>query len=546
MSAHTEASVSPPQVRRRAVVIGAGVSGLATAALLLHEGLDVTVLEQRDEVGGRAGTWERDGFVFDTGPSWFLMPEVFDHFYRMLGTSLAEQLDLVRVDPAYRVFFEPAGAPGAEAAEPLVLSSGIDAVAASFEAIEPGAGAAIRKYLESAGDAYRLSVDRFLYNPFTRPSELWQPQVLRRLPRLVRMLSESLHRRVGRTVRDQRLQKVLEFPAVFLASSPFTAPAMYHLMSHLDLSDGVYYPRGGFSELIRSMRRLADGAEFVMGAEATRILTSDSQVTGVEWRDRSGEVSTIDADVVVSTVDMHHTETRLLDPEDRFRPKTDWDRVDAGPSAVIAMLGVDGPIPQLEHHSLFFADDWRDNFEAIRDGNMPERPSFYVCMPSHSDRSVAPEGSENLFILIPGPAAPSLGSGGLDGQGDPAVEAAVDRAIDALAARAGIPDLRERILVRRTLGPRDFEREFSSFKGSAIGYAHTLRQSAMFRGRTASRRVSGLYAAGGTTVPGVGVPMCLISAELVVKHLRGDSSPGPLPEPAGVPSGSSTPLESRP
>lgn len=523
----------------RTIVIGGGVAGLASAALLAREGHRVLLLEKNARIGGRAGTVEREGFRFDTGPSWYLMPRVFDHFFRLLGTSAAEQLDLRTLDPGYRVFGEP-GADRGEARE-VTIPSGADRVVETFEGIDPGSGRALRRYLRSAARAAELAESHFLYNPFTRWSSLASPEVLRALPRLATLLGTSLERFVSPRFSDPLLRQVLGYPAVFLGTDPSRAPSMYHLMSALDLDEGVQYPMGGFWHLVERLEALARdaGVEIVTDAEVTDILTGSSRgrlaVTGVRWCDARGEKRIEPADVVVSGADLHHTETTLLPPEARSYPETWWEKRQSGPGAVIALLGVEGSLPRLEHHSLFFTRDWTANFGAIFGENayIPEPASFYVCRPSATDPGVAPEGRENLFVLIPVPADTAIGAGGPDGTGDPAVERAADAAIGQIERWAGIPDLRDRIVVRQTIGPADFARDHHSWKGGMLGPSHILRQSALFRAQNRSKRVEGLYYAGATTAPGVGVPMCLISAELVLKRIRGDHSAGPTaPVPA--------------
>jgi len=310
---------------------------------------------------------------------------------------------------------------------------------------------------------------------------------------------------------------------------------MYHLMSHLDLAEGVLYPLGGFTRVIGSIAALAEaeGVTIIRSATATRIVVEGGAAVGVEYTDARKHGHTVRADLVVSTADLHFSETQLLAPEQQTYGQEYWNRATPGPSALLLYLGVKGDLPQLEHHTLMFTEDWRAGFEAIfgADQHVPAPASLYVCKPSGVDSAVAPDGSENVFVLVPLPADPGLGKGGIGGKGDKAIEKLADAVIQQIADWAGIPDLASRITVRRTVGPADFARELNAWRGTALGPAHTLRQSAMFRARNVSKKVSGLYFAGGSTIPGVGLPMCLISAEVLIKRINGDRSTGPLAEP---------------
>lgn len=513
----------------RVVVVGGGIAGLATAALLASRGHSVDLLEKNDDVGGRVGSVERGGFRFDTGASWYLMPEVFEHFFELLGTTAEAELDLVALDPSYRVFFQ-------DHPDPIDVRPDRAHNRALFEALEPGAGERFDAYLRSAGDTYDMALRRFLYSNFDAPSSLLHPEVVRSTPRLGRLLTRSLDKHVAASFSDNRLRQVLGYPAVFLGSSPQRAPSMYHLMSHLDLGDRVLYPQGGFTRLIAVIADLAErhGARLHTGAEVTSILTRPggrgrTEVQGVAYAE-GGRLTTLPADVVVGAADLHHLETALLPPELQTHPERAWRDRSPGPGAVLAMLGVDGRLPQLPHHSLFFTTDWAQNFGDIfgADARVPDPASVYVCKPSETDPSVAPEGCENLFVLVPVPADTGIGHGGDEGGGSETVERTADAAIDQVADWAGIPDLRERILVRHTVGPADFEQRYHSWRGGALGLEHTLRQSAFLRPGNASAKVAGLLYAGATTVPGVGLPMCLISAELVLKRLTGDRSSLPV------------------
>ena len=521
------------------VVVGGGIAGLATAALLAREGRDVTLVEATEEVGGRAGSWSSGGFRFDTGPSWFLMPEVFDHFFRLCGTSSAEQLDLVRLDPGYRVYFE-------NQSEPVDVRSDRAASTALFESLEPGAGAALEKYLDSARMTYDLALRRFLYTNFTSYPALVRREVVARAGTLLARLAQPLQSYVARRFRDRRIQQILGYPAVFLGSSPYLAPSIYHLMSHLDLADGVLYPRGGFAELIAAVRRVAEqqGVRIHTGTEAIALTVSDPgperpSVTGVRVRDRAGAERTLPAGLVVGAADLHHLETRWLPDHLRTYPQSYWDRRMPGPGALLVLLGVRGDLPQLAHHTLLFTERWEEGFDAIfgDEPHIPDPASLYVCRPSATDTDpnagIAPEGHENLFVLVPIPADPASGRGGVDGAGDATIEAAADQAIAQIADWTGIPDLAERIVVRRTIAPADLEADLGAWRGTALGPAHTLAQSAFFRTRNVSRHVDGLFYAGASTIPGIGLPMCLISAELVLKHVRGDTGTAPVAEPGG-------------
>lgn len=523
----------------RIVVIGGGISGLASAGLLARDGHEVVLVEQGGSLGGRAGTWRSKGFTFDTGPSWMLMREPYEHAFRMLGSSLETEADVVRLDPAYKVLFEGV-------AEPLEISGDLEATVAAFERIEPGAGERLRRYLRSATETAELATSGLLSNRFDSPSAFAGLGVGARVPTLARLLVETLHARIARSFRDLRLRQALGYPAVFLGTEPKSAPSMYHLMSHFDLVEGVWYPQGGFGVLVEAMARLAReaGAELRTGARVRRIVVEQGAARGVLLE--SGE--RIDADLVVSAADGHATDTKLLAhvPGVAERGRRRWAKRVAGPSAVLVMLGVEGELPELEHHTLLFTRDWEDGFGRIfgapaadpADG-VTDPASLYVSRTSATDPSVAPAGHEALFVLVPVPADPRLGRGGVDGAGDAAVEAIADRAITQIAEWAGIERLAERVVTRRTVGPADFAADLDAWRGTALGPAHTLRQSAFLRGSTKHASVRDLLLAGSTTVPGIGVPMCLISAELVVKHVRGDRSTGPLqplePERAGQP-----------
>lgn len=499
---------------KHVVVIGAGVAGLATAALLLREGMRVTVVDKQRSVGGRAGSLESDGFRFDTGPSWYLMPEAFDEFFRACGTSTERELNLVGLSPAYRVVNEDG--------ESIDIDSGVDNVVALFESLEPGAGEKVRAYLSRASEMYAIALRNFLYTTFSRPSQLLSKDVIPRLGTLALLLTRSLDALVAAQFKDHRLRQVLTYPAVFLSTEPQAAPALYSLMSHTDLVEGVRYPLGGFAAVVDAIARQAAGATFELGTAVTAINHADGHATGVTLDDGRR----IPADAVVSAADLRHTETALLPKELQTYPERYFARRDPGLGTVLVFLGVKGSLPQLAHHTLLFSSDWTPDFKAVYHGPEPTRPlgaseSIYVSKTSATDSSVAPDGYENLFILVPVPADESYGHGDAYGAEESArISAISNAAVAQLGSWLGIEDLEGRVVVKRTLGPGDFAEQYNSWSGGAVGPAHTLRQSAFFRGRNQSRTLNNLYYAGGTTVPGVGVPMCLISAHNVLTRMK--------------------------
>lgn len=548
----------------RVIVIGAGISGLATAALAAQDGHDVTVLERLSQVGGRAATLEDDGFLFDTGPSWYLMPEVFDAFFRRFGTTAEQELDLVDLTPSYRLFpghvhpsaaaetsstADPAsGDPGLpepfDLPEPLDIIPDRAALHALFERLEPGSSKALDDHLASASLLYDLALEHALRTDFGRehrgaagmPRRVRSlgrlgagvlagagrdPQTRAALPQLPGLLTGSFRDHVHSRFRHPLLRQILLYPAVFLASDPSRTPALYHLMSRMDLVDGVKYPMGGMGTLIDAFTRLAldAGVRITTDAEVLSLRPgpgSSRAITEVVYRTAEG-LQTIEPDWVVAACDLHHVETRMLPPKLVSVSKREWEKRDPGMGALTVMLGIEGRVPGLAHHTLFFTDDWETNFASVfggRDARLPEPASTYVCAPTVTDPSVAPEGCESLFLLVPFPANPTLKAG------QDEIERYVDRVIDAVGARVGAPDLRSRVRVRHVRAPGDFALNLRAWSGTALGPAHTLKQSAMFRDSVVSPQVSNLLRAGAYTAPGVGLPMCVMSAENAFDALR--------------------------
>lgn len=497
---------------KKAVIIGAGVGGLALANILAKAGLDVSVYEKNSQPGGRAGRFDAGGFRFDTGPSWYLMPEVFEQYYRLLGEDVNQQLDLIRLKPGYKITYQDGTT--------LAIQGNLAQDRRTFDSIQKGSGRALDDYLTKSQHIYNIATRYFLYNNFTTPKNVLAKEVLAAGPKMLSMAKRTLHQNVATSITDSKLQKVMEYHAVFLGTSPFKAPAIYSLMSHLDFNQGVYYPQGGLYTIIESLVGIGKklGVQYHYNSSTTKILTQDGVATGLQLADKK-----VMADLVISNADLHFTETQLLPKQLQTYPEKYWQKRTNGPSAILLYLGVKGQLKGFDHHNLFLSDEWQASFGQIFDKQeWPDPASLYVCVPSKTDPSVAPKGHENMFVLVPGPAVGELSQAELD--------KLADQYIEQIAQMSQTPDLAKRLVFKRAYGPSEFSQDFNAWQGTALGLSHTLRQSAVFRPRNKSKKVKNLYYVGASTVPGIGIPMCLIGAELVYKRLIKNKSSGPLKE----------------
>jgi phytoene desaturase len=484
---------------KRVVVIGGGFGGLGTACLLAREGYDVTLLEKNDQLGGRASVLRDGGFRWDMGPSWYLMPDVFEQFFEQLGEKVEDHLKLRRLLPSYRIFFEDG--------DVVDMTGDLAVDAATFERYEPGAAERLREYLRLSEYQYGIAMRDFVPKNYDSYRDFFTRQALLEGPKL--HVLESMDKYVARFFTHPKLRKIVQYTLVFLGSSPYSTPALYNIMSHVDFNMGVWYPEGGIHELVRVLAGIAKryGTEVRCNSPVERILVRNGRVAGV--RTAEGE---IEADVVVSNADMHHTETQLLEPRYRTYGERYWRKRTLAPSAFIIYLGLDTRVPHLEHHNLYFCEDWRENFARIFDRPAyPENPSLYICCPSKTDPTVAPPGHENLFVLVP--IAPGL-------EDTPETrERYAEHILNLVAEKLDVPQLREHVVRQHIFSINDFASRYNSYRGSALGLAHTMRQSAIWRPSNRSKKVRGLYHVGASTNPGIGMPMCLISAQLVRKRV---------------------------
>jgi phytoene desaturase len=489
--------------RKKVVVIGSGFAGISAATCLARAGYEVEVLERHEGAGGRARVWRQDGFVFDMGPSWYWMPDVFESYFNHFGKSASDYYELKRLDPSYRVFF------GED--DVVDLPARMSELVALFEGIEPGAGAKLERFMAEAAYKYDVGIRDLVYKP---GRSLWEFADKRVVTGIFRLhMFRSFARYVRKYFKHPKLVSLLEFPVLFLGAKPEDTPALYSLMNYADMQLGTWYPQGGMFKVVEGMLRLAEeeGVTIRYGANVQSIEVVNGDAKAVVLKDGTR----IAADVVVGGADYHHVEQDLLPPEARMYSEAYWQRRVMAPSCLLWYIGVDRRLQGLEHHNLFFDTDFSLHAEEIYDRpQWPTNPLFYACVPSKTDASVAPEGMENLFLLIP--VAPGLSDD------DPGLrQRYFDLVMDRLEAHTG-QSIRPHIVLQRSFAHRDFVQDYSAFRGNAYGLANTLRQTAILKPQMKSSKVRNLYFTGQLTVPGPGVPPSLISGRVVAGEIEKD------------------------
>ncbi|MDR9429652.1 MAG: phytoene desaturase family protein [Natronomonas sp.] len=487
---------------RSVAVVGSGFGGLSSACYLADAGFDVTVLEKNRQLGGRASVLETEGFRFDMGPSWYLMPDVFERFFGHFDREPSDFYELERLDPHYRIFFKDG-----DVAE---VTTDREEMRELFESYEPGAGEALDDYLETSESHYEVAMEQFIYTDRPRMRDWVDLDVMRAAPIGLQLLG-TMDDYVSGYFDHPKLRQIMQYTLVFLGGAPHNTPAIYNMMGHVDFNLGVHYPENGLRSVVDACIELGEelGVEYVTDAEVTEIV---NRREGFRVESEAGDV---DADYVVSNADYAHTERELLPEHERQYDDDYWESRTYSPSAFLLYLGVEGDVEPLEHHTLVLPTDWDEHFEQIFDDpTWPEDPAYYLCVPSKTDDSVAPAGHSNLFALVP--IAPGL---------DDTDEVRTwyrDLVLDDIADHTGV-DLRDRIVFEEQFTVSEFADRYNSMQGTALGLAHTLRQTALFRPARRSDACPGLYYTGSYTTPGIGVPMCLISGEHTANALIDDT-----------------------
>ncbi len=483
---------------KKVIIVGTGFGGLAAAGLLARDGFDVTVIEKNEQPGGRASVWKKDGFLFDLGPSWYLMPDVFEKYFAEFGKKPTDYMKLKRLDPSYRVFFGKN--------DFVDISKDLDKNLKIFEKMEKGASEKMRKYLETSRYQYEVAMRDFIYKDYRHLTDFFKPKLVKEGIKL--HMFDKLDSYAKRFFDSDQIRKILEYTIVFLGGSPFDSPALYSLMSHVDFDLGVWYPMGGMGELSNAMYKVAkeNGAEFIFNSPVQKINIENNKATSIETNDRE-----FTSDIVIVNADMAWSEMNLLKKEYQSYSNRYWNSRKIAPSAYLIYLGLNKKLDSLVHHNLYFDPNWEDHFSQIfKNPQWPDNPSYYVSATSKTDPVTAPKGHENLFVLVPVAA-------GLE-HDEKIRNKYFDMIMKHMENLFG-EDIEDSIVLKRIFAHNDFSDRYNAFKGTALGLAHTLRQTAIFRPQHKSKKVNNLYYTGHYNHPGIGVPMVIISSQILAKMI---------------------------
>ncbi len=486
------------------LVIGAGIGGIATAARLARHGYQVTVVEKCGGSGGRCGSLVKDGHHFVTGPTLFLMPEIYDRAFADLGERMEDHLDLRRVDPTYHLHFRDGSS--------LILTSDLQAMQAQLEAIEPGSFRGFLGYLDEGHRHYELSMAYLVERDFRSLAEYYNPRNLWLFLKLKALIKH--YKNIGHYFRDPRLKAAFTFQDMYLGLSPFESSAIFSLLQYSEFAEGVWFPMGGMSRVIEVLVTIAKrwGVQFLFNAPVARIDVNNRRATGVTLSDGRQ----IKSDIVVANADLPYVYRHLL-PGNGKAERFDHKRYSC--SAVMFYWGLDKQYRQLGPHHLFFSGNYRHSFDRIsKELAVSDDPNFYLHAPRCLDSSLAPEGQDTLMAIVPvghiNDAAP---------QDWGAIQEQLREVVLERLTEVGLSNLDKHIKFELSFNPTDWKNRFNLAKGATHGLKHDVLQMGYLRPRNRHRRYHNLYFVGASTHPGTGLPTVLISARQVTEHILEDA-----------------------
>src|SRR6185312_5687249 len=479
-------------------IIGAGFSGLSAAAYLTAAGHEVHVFEKNYTAGGRARQLKTDkDYVFDMGPSWYWMPEIFEQFFNDFGYGVSDFYELKLVSPSFNMVFDDSV---------MSVPAQYSEIRELFESVEIGSSRRLDEFMEEAQFKYETGMKNLSKMPGISLFEFLHKDLLKGSLRLQIFSSFSKH--VRKYFSHPKLIALMEFPVLFLGAMPQETPALYSLMNYACLKLGTWYPSGGLGKVIEAMIKVAEagGARFHFNSPVEKIQIENNKATAVIVNRQQ-----LDFDAIVASADYHHVEEKLLEPAYRNYKEKYWKRKTFAPSALIFYLGINKKIRSLEHHTLFFDEDLLQHSKEIyKNQEWPHKPLFYVCCPSKTDESIAPSNHANIFLLMPIAA-------GLE-DNTSTREKYFKIMMERLQKHSG-EEIISNIDFKKSYCVNDFVADYNSYKGNAYGLANTLMQTAILKPKIRNKKIENLFYAGQLTVPGPGVPPSLISGKIAAEQL---------------------------
>ena len=483
---------------KTAIVIGSGFSGLSTAAFLAKSGIKVTIIEKNQQLGGRARMLKENGFSFDMGPSWYWMPDIFDNFFKEFNLETNNFYQLIKLDPGFKMIFDSGE---------IDIASDFEKTCSIFESYEKGGAERLKAFIKDAKYKYNIGIN-FMYNaPGISIMELFTKEILLNLTNFELLTSYRKH--IRKYFNHPHLISLLEFPVLFLGASADKMPALYSLMAYSAIKQGTFYPLGGFNQVILGLIKLCKDldVEFLANEAVTKINIEHKKVVSIS----TNKNKLLKTDFVIASADYAHVEKDLIDPQYRNYSEKYWQERNFSPSSLIFYLGVNKKINNLIHHNLFFDEDIEEFTKEIYDyKSWPKKPLFYVCCTSKTDENVAPDGKENIFILMPIP----IGIQDTEELREKYFTIIISR-LEKYCDQKIISD----IDYKKSYCIKDFQTDYNSYKGNAYGLANTLAQTANLKPKIKNKKVSNLYYTGQLTVPGPGVPPSLISGKIVAEYI---------------------------
>lgn len=485
--------------KKKIAIIGSGFSGLSAAAYTAKEGHEVHVFEKHSQPGGRARQFKtEEGYVFDMGPSWYWMPDIINNFFNDFGWNSSDFYELISLNPQFEMIFSD---------EKIAVPENYNDLKKLFEKIEKGAGEKLDAFMQAAKYKYNVGMQDFVSKPCHNWFEFFSPKIANSALKLD--LLSNFRTYVAKYFKNEKLKMLMEFPVIFLGASPKNIPALYSLMNFGGYALGTHYPMGGFYQLVLAMQKVAkiQGAKFHFNSNVEKINTNNNKVSSLLV---NGELHNFD--VVIASSDYHHSES-LLDENLRNYNEEYWKKKTFAPSCLIYYLGIKEKIPNLKHHTLFFENDLDNHIDCIYgDKQWPDKPLFYSCCPTKTDKHVAPENSENLFLLMP------IATGINDEEN--IREKYLKKMLTRLEKVTGIENLYDKIEYKKSYCVSDFMTDYNAYDGNAYGLANTLNQTAVLKPKIKNKKIKNLYYTGQLTVPGPGVPPSIISGKIVANEVN--------------------------